>query len=66
MLPKLHNGGGVCLTVPAARFDDTSMPVWMEVLLSSRSLCDDPSGLPVRAGTIPTAAVDCLPMSVLT
>ncbi len=31
-------------TVPAARFDDTSSKRSLEVLLSSRFLCDDPSG----------------------
>ena len=54
MLPKWHNGGGVSITVPAAQFDDTpSQQQAAGVLLSSRFLSDDPSGLPVRgAGTI--------------
>jgi len=42
----------VLFAVPDARFDDTPGWIGMRVLLSSRFLCDDPSGLPVRAGTV--------------
>ena len=53
MLPNWHSEGGISFTVPAAHVDDPSLCEQVLVLLSSRSLCDDPSGLPVRgAGTI--------------
>lgn len=52
MHPKWHNGGGVSFAVPAARFDDTPGWIRMRVVLSSRFLCHDPSGLPVRTGTM--------------
>ena len=58
MLPNWHSGGGISFTVPATHVDVTSLCEQVLVLLSSSSLCDDPSGLPVRgAGTIACACL---------